>query len=252
LKELDYFLVPKKSDPTKLTASSTILSSLETKSKVETAMKRKRKEPAWIEDSLIESGDYIIFRHYGYGYALLVGQFDKICDSTGQILKFKSLYSLSYSGIYSGRLFLEDDSKEYDFTCVEASNINFMDKCCRLAEEDEIYELNQALNKKHNIPEPDKLEELLGRDETDEDKFIEFNSVEFDPEKYNLLYINGEEEKFPARIISEGEIKSSRGYDTIIAYLPEGEEDERLITVDSQGYEENEGSGMIVLINKTK
>jgi hypothetical protein len=115
-KELDLYVVPKKSDSTCLTVYSSdfekdICYDIMDMEK----LGKDREVPVWIEDTILESGDYVGFRVVHN--RICEGQFDSL---EGSFLKFKSLWLVDLNYV-----FLEEDTSEYDFTYVHPNNIDY-------------------------------------------------------------------------------------------------------------------------------
>lgn len=221
-KELGTYIVPRTDDNTKLTVAVSEFNEIYGSDEVYL----NRKEPTYIEDTILESGDYITFRDMHMN--LCIGQFDtNLIIKTVPMLKFKSLYYQHLGLIYSEN----DKDKEFDFTCISADNfilnVDYVWK--RESTKGEIEALNSALKGELVFnSEEDEVEDETDKEQVDiyKEGFEDFDIDKYkeNPDKYELVFFR-DFEKYPARIISEGEVESDE-FDIIVAYHPQEDSDE--------------------------
>lgn len=130
---------------------------------------------------------------------------------------------------------MEDQDKVNDYTCIGVDNLTYYYASLRLADERDIYILNNEIRKYKNP-----------KQKTEKEFDFDYSEYEKNPGNYNLVF---GKEKYPARLIEDGGLKSDEGFDILVSYVissrTEGDEDfieESVAAVNEQGYQRSKDS----------
>jgi hypothetical protein len=185
------------------------------------------KEPRWIEDTILESGDYIAFCDPNMNR--YVGQFDKVYPGNNFMLKFKSIMDL-----FDNEIHIDEIKEQYDYTCICIADYSF-NIISDIPTDEEIKRLKRMI---YILKNP--------KQKTEKEFDFDFSEYEKNPENYNLVF---GKEKYPARLIEDGGLRSDEGFDILVSYVissrTEDDEDfieESVAAVNEQGYQRSKDS----------